>query len=627
MSQSRSHYVIATAGHVDHGKSTLVRALTGIDPDRLAEEKAREMTIDLGYAWLALPNGATLSIVDVPGHERFIKNMLAGVGGIDAALLVVSADEGFMPQTNEHLAILDLLEIERGTVALTKSDLVDDEWLDFMQEDISARLATSRLHDAPIVPVSAVSGDGLEALVSVLQQQLDAAPLALERGSPRLSIDRVFTTTGHGTVVTGTLIDGVMSAGDDFMIYPEARPVRVRGLQVHNRIVERTEPGNRVAVNLAGIAVNDLRRGDLLGRAGEFTPSSRLDVRLSLLPDAPSPIKQDDVFDFFLAAAELPAHVTLLDRDLLDAGDTGWAQLRFSQRVVARSGDRFIARRASPSQTIGGGEVIDPNPARHRRFDADVLSKLETRLKGDPDELTLAAIGRSIVPVESITDPESLSRLVDAGRVALVGGEGRFVAEHGRLAELKTLVLDVIDTYHGEAPFASGIPRQSLRAQLDIGAAFDALIGDMTATNELVDGGTAIRLPQFRITLAPDDRQRADRWLGAIDGEPFAPASPAEFQIEHDMLLALTSLGEIIRAGEGIYVTPAALEQVESVVLGAIDRNGSIDLAGYRDLTQTSRKYAQAMLELLDQRRVTRRVGDRRIRYRSAGNRAQGDDA
>ena len=616
-----------TAGHVDHGKSTLVRALTGIDPDRLAEEKAREMTIDLGYAWLTLPSGATLSIVDVPGHERFIKNMLAGVGGIDAALLVVAADEGFMPQTDEHLAILDLLEIERGVVALAKSDLVDAEWLDFMQEDVRERLTTTRLRDAPIVPVSAISGEGIEPLISAIQHVLADRTESPDRGTPRLSIDRVFSVTGHGTVVTGTLIDGAINLGDELIIYPDGRTVRVRGLQVHNRPVVRADAGNRVAVNLAGIGLDELRRGSLLANPTAFMPSNRLDVRLSLLPDAPSPIRQDDEIDFFLAAAELPAWVTLLDRDRLDPGATGWAQLRFRQPVAAGWGDRFIARRASPSQTIGGGEVVDPNPARHRRFDAAALAMLETRLAGDPDELTMAAIGHSIVPVASLPSPESLARLVASGRVRLLGSDGRFAAERNRLDEIRAVVLDVIGAYHGEASYTAGIPRQLLRPRLEIGAAFDELIDEMATTHEVVDEGATIRLPEFRIALTPDDRHAADRWIAAINEAPFAPPPPAAFQVGSDAFLALTALGEIIKAGEGIFLTPDALMQVEAVVLGAIDQDGSIDLAGYRDLTQTSRKYAQAMLELLDQRRVTRRVGDRRIRYRSAGNRAQGDDA
>lgn len=352
----------------------------------------------------------------------------------------------------------------------------------------------------------------------------------------------------------------------------------------------------------------------------------RLDVRLALLPDAPAPIRQDDEIDVFLAAAELPAHVTLLDRAQLEPGDVGWAQLRFREPLVARWGDRFIARRASPSRTIGGGIVIDPNPVRHRRFDVAVLSMLETRLAGDPDELVMAAVGHSIVPVRSIADAAALTRLIESGRVAQVGN-GEFVVESARLQQLKNAVIDVVGQHHVTAPFSPGASREAVRAHLAIGDAFDALIRDMAAANVIATEGALLRLPDFRIELAPADRQRADRWIFAINDAPFSPPPPGDYQIEQDALLALTSLGEIIRVGEGIYVTPTALEQVELVVLEAIDRNGDIDLAGYRDLAQTSRKYAQAMLELLDQRRVTRRVGDRRIRYKGAGNRAQGDDA
>src|SRR5436190_5787436 len=355
-------YVIGTAGHVDHGKSTLVLALTGIDPDRLQEEKAREMTIDLGFAWLTLPSGREVSIVDVPGHERLIKNMLAGVGGLDAALLVIAADEGPMPQTDEHLDILNLLGVSKGIVVLTKRDLVDDEWLALMQEEVRERLKGSTLQDAPIVPVSARMGQGLDDLREEIDRLLlDTEPRA-DRGRPRLPIDRAFTVAGFGTVVTGTLIDGSLRVGQEVSILPPGLKARIRGLQSHKHKVESIGPGNRVAVNIVGLDVDDLSRGMVLTTPGWLQPTGRVDVYLSLVPDAPAPVEQNDPLDFFTGSAETPARITLLDTERLQPGQSGWAQLRLQELIAAAKGDRYIVRQPSPSLTIGGGQIVDTHP-------------------------------------------------------------------------------------------------------------------------------------------------------------------------------------------------------------------------------------------------------------------------
>src|SRR3954447_12483634 len=336
-------YVIGTAGHVDHGKSTLVLALTGIDPDRLQEEKAREMTIDLGFAWLTLPSGREVSVVDVPGHERFIKNMLAGVGGLDAALLIIAADEGPMPQTEEHLDILHLLGITKGIVALTKRDLVDDEWLDLMQEEVRERLLGTRLEGAPIVPVSARTGQGLDDLRAELDRLLQDTPPRADRGRPRLPIDRAFTISGFGTVVTGTLTDGSLRVGQEVEVVPsDGLRGRIRGLQSHKHKVESIGPGNRVAVNITGVDVDDLSRGMVLANPGWLEPTNRLDIYLNLVSDALAPIEQNQLLDFFTGSAETPARITLRDADRLEPGQSGWAQLRLRDPIAVAKGDRYI---------------------------------------------------------------------------------------------------------------------------------------------------------------------------------------------------------------------------------------------------------------------------------------------
>ncbi|MFQ5576348.1 MAG: selenocysteine-specific translation elongation factor, partial [Anaerolineae bacterium] len=388
--------VIGTAGHVDHGKSTLVRAISGIDPDRLQEEKERGMTIDLGFAWLTLPSGEAVGIVDVPGHIDFIKNMLAGVGSVDAALLVVAADEGTMPQTREHLDILDLLQISTGVVAVTKADLAEDEdWLELVQADVAETLAGTCLADAPIIPVAATTGHGISDLLAALNATLKTSPPRPDKGRPRLFVDRIFTVSGFGTVVTGTLIDGQLSTGQDVEILPRRLKARIRGLQSHKKQVEQAGPGSRVAINLTGLGTDDLKRGDVVTLPGWLEPSQLVDVRLRCLPQTSRPLKHNQTVDVFTGAAEVRAHLRLLGAREIPPGHEGWVQLRLERRIPVVKGDRFIIRRPSPSTTIGGGVVVNPLPRRrHRRFRPQLLKQLETLAHGTPHELLLNALDR-----------------------------------------------------------------------------------------------------------------------------------------------------------------------------------------------------------------------------------------
>src|SRR6266705_2698909 len=383
---------IGTAGHIDHGKSTLVKALTGIDPDRLAEEKERGMTIDLGFAWLKLPGGREVGVVDVPGHEGFIKNMLAGVGGIDAALLVIAADEGVMPQTREHLAILDLLGVRQGVVALTKVDLVDEEWIELVREEVAEQLQPTTLAGAEIIPVSAYTGEGLPALVAQLERIFDETEERQNIARPRLPIDRVFTMTGFGTVVTGTLLDGVFKTGQEVEVQPQGLKTRIRSLQTHGRQVEMTTPGNRVAMNLVNVSRTELERGDVVTLPGQLQRTMLIDARIHLLSDALRPLAHNTLIDFYSGSQEVPAKVRLLDVEELKPGQSAWAQVRLSRPAVIARRDRFILRIPSPSMTIGGGEVIDVHPRYHRRSQPNILATLEQMAQGTPEEIVLAVL-------------------------------------------------------------------------------------------------------------------------------------------------------------------------------------------------------------------------------------------
>jgi selenocysteine-specific elongation factor len=625
-------FVIGTAGHVDHGKSTLVKALTGIDPDRLAEEKARAMTIDLGFAWLTLPGGQSVSVVDVPGHERFIKNMLAGVGGIDAALLVIAADEGPMPQTVEHLAILDLLGVDRGVIVLTKADVVEADWLDLVREEVRELVSTTTLAGAPIVIVSALSGDGLPTLLETLEAVLASSADTLSGSSPRLPVDRVFSVSGFGTVVTGTLSGGEINTGDELRLYPGDRRVRVRGLQSHQEKVSRALPGRRTAVNLSGIATEDVRRGDVLARPGIMAPSLRLDVRLRLLPDAPVALKQNDEVDFFTGAAELPARITLLDRERLEPGESAWVQLRFRAPIAVLRNDRFIVRRPSPSETLGGGEIVDPNPPPHRRFRPETIAALETLAAGAPDEILLQALEQRPIEIKELMTgeaglspkqvEEALAQLIAEGDAVILGGSERapgttdFAVASSLLGSLSRQISEVIRSYHASQPLRPGLAREEARRRLGITQLrlFDDLIATMAGAGELVDDGATLRLPEFRMTLDPARRAAADQYLAAIRAQPYSPPGPHEHGLDPETLAALEYLQEVTRIADGVYFAPEAWDALVQGTLTYIDQNGSMTLSQFRDHFGTSRKYAQAALEYLDQIKYTRRIGDDRVR-------------
>ena len=472
-------YVIGTAGHVDHGKSTLVKALTGIDPDRLREEKEREMTIDLGFAWVALPDGTQLGIVDVPGHRDFIENMLAGVGGIDAALFVVAADEGVMPQTREHLAILDLLGVPGGVIALTKVDMVDDpEWLELVEIELREAVQGTVLADAAIVPVSARMGQGIDILRAALGDFLAHLPPRVDQGHPRLPVDRVFTISGFGTVVTGTLVGGSLHVGDAIELQPDALAGRIRGLQAYKTKLDQAQPGSRVAVNLTGIDKDQVRRGQVLTSPGWLRATTLVDVRFRHLPDASRPLKHNAEVKFFSGAAEAQAHVRLLDADILAPGAEGWVQVRLGEPLALARGDRFILRYPSPGETIGGGVIVDAAPGRRwRRRRPEVIARLETLARGTPAELIAQTL-------ERIGAPARLDALLKRGglpaeetRAALAQAEAEgliYALEGGWWLAAPTYGLllrqlqNELTAFHQAEPLRRGMPREQLRSRLGL---------------------------------------------------------------------------------------------------------------------------------------------------------------
>ena len=636
-------HVIGTAGHVDHGKSVLVKALTGIDPDRLQEEKDRGMTIDLGFAWLTLPSGQEVSIVDVPGHEDFIKNMLAGVGGIELALLVVAADEGVMPQTREHLAILDLLGLASGVVAITKVDLIDDpEWLELVQLEVEELLERTTLAGAPIFPVSALTGEGLPELVDALDGALSNLPPVLPSGRPRLPVDRVFTLAGFGTVVTGTLIAGPLSVGDEVEVVPPLLRARIRGLQTHKKPLERALPGSRVAINLAGVDTRQLQRGDVVTTPGWLQPTRLIDVEMRLLEDAPQPLAHNDPVSLFVGAAQTPSRVRVLGQKVVEPGSTGYAQLRLSHPVALAARDRFIIRRPSPAVTIGGGQVLDPHPRRrHRRFRTEVMKRLRTLAQGIPAEVLLQQLRRlEPLPAQELIQEcqfedrvavEALGTLITKGEILTPGEEVRspewlmhsrrmLISREGweRLRdELTSLLAD----HHRAHPLRRGMPRGACRSQIQgrwrhvSDRAFHGLVAQAVREGVVVDEGAFLRLAGHEITFTAQQKVALESLLAQFAALTYSPPSVAQCQsqVGEEALNALLDQGRLIRVSEDVLFTPEAYQKMEGQVRAFIQREGSITVAQARDLFGSSRRYLLALLEHLDAQGVTRRVGDKRL--------------
>jgi selenocysteine-specific elongation factor len=638
--------VIGTAGHVDHGKSTLIAALTGTHPDRLKEEQEREMTIELGFGWMILPDGQEIGIVDVPGHRDFIENMLAGVGGIDAALLVIAADEGVMPQTREHLAILDLLQIQRGLVIISKVDMVTDpDWLDLVENDIHIALAGTVMETAQTLRVSAKTGLGLDELKQALSDLLRDSPSRLDLGRPRLPIDRVFSIAGFGTVVTGTLSDGHLALGDEIEVLPSALKGRVRGLQTHKKKEDNSIPGSRTALNISGIAVDEITRGEVLVTPGHYQPVRRFDARLRLLKDLSAPLKHNAEVKIFVGTAETVANVRILGAESLAPGDEGWIQFELRDPLVLVRGDRFILRRPSPAETLGGGQVVDPNPKqRHKRFDESVLKGLEALSKGSPAEvlfqaaLSLGAAAVREIVAKARLEPgqaqqsldeclrsgllvalESPRPVPDSESAPISARSDELVIPAPLWFRLKEDILAALAAFHKNMPLKRGMSREELKSRLKLSP---RLLNAALKWLEVKDGALVsnqawLSLPGHAIRFSPTQQAKVATLLKKFADAPYAPPSIKECQAEvgEDVFGALLELGELSLVSPEVAFRRADYERMTARVRETITQNGQVTAGEVRDLFGTSRKFALALLEHMDAIGVTIRDGDfRRLR-------------
>jgi len=630
--------VIGTAGHVDHGKSTLVEALTGIHPDRLKEEQAREMTIELGFGWLTLPNGEEVGIVDVPGHRDFIENMLSGIGGIDAALLIIAADEGVMPQTREHLAILDLLQIPNGLIVLTKTDLAPDSgWLDLVETDIRAAVSKTALKGAPIVRVSAKTKTGLDDLITKLQTLLENKPSRPDLNRPRLPVDRVFSMSGFGTVVTGTLLDGHFAVGDEVEVLPDGLEGRIRGLQTHKKKEELATPGSRTAVNISGVETSAIKRGDVVVHPNQYSATRRIDAHLRLLNDISSPIKHNDEFKFFTGSNESIAALRLLGVEQLNAGEEGWIQLELRDPIVAVRGDRFILRRPSPAETLGGGSVVDHQPkGRHKRFDGNILKSLESLAQGTPADILMEAV--SAVSIASIKESVTRSRLTtdnaESALNELLTNKRVILLEEGvsnlnsdilmisasNWIILQNKTLQMIEAFHKDYPLRRGMSREELKGKLKLSTRmFNSVINKLIKDQQITDHMSHLAMPGHTIKFNEREQAQVTALRRRFEANPFSTPSVKECEAEvgTEVLNALIDLDELKSVSAEVIFRKSDYEIMTTRIQDLISQKGGITLAEVRDMFNTSRKYAQALLEHLDAIGVTVRDGDfRRLRKR-----------
>jgi selenocysteine-specific elongation factor len=610
-------HVVTTAGHVDHGKSSLIAALTGMDPDRLAEEKRRGLTIDLGFAWCTLPGGHEIGFVDVPGHERFVRTMLAGVGPVRLVLFVVAADEGWKPQSEEHLAIVDVLGVDGAVVALTKRDLVDPETVELAAEEIRERLVGTALERTRIVPCSAVTGEGLPELVATLDAMVEAAPRPAEDDRPRLFVDRAFTIRGAGTVVTGTLAGGRLAVGEEVELHPPGRRARIRGLQTHKRAIEVARPVSRVAVNLAGVERADLERGDVLAPPGLWRPTSVLEARIRPVRGLAHPLTARGAFSFHAGSAERDARLRPYGSQEVGP-DGAFARIRLSAPVVLDVGDRFVLRESGRRETVAGGVVLDVEPPA--RPGADPSQRLTARAAAGAGELPALVIAErgaardAEVRLLAGRSPEPDARLVRAGA---------WWVSQSLHASVAMAVRDHLEGFHDANPLRPGEELGAVRTTVEAAVRrervpaepelVDALLDDLDDRGELQREGPIARLPSHRASLAGHEEE-LDRLVAAVASAEPTPPTVNELLasgFSPEVLDAATREGPLVRVSREIVLTAAFVERALDVVREA--GAAGVTVSALREALGTSRKYAVPLLEHLDGRRLTRRVGDVRV--------------
>ncbi len=625
--------ILGTAGHIDHGKTTLIKALTGTDTDRLKEEKLRGITIELGFASLDLPSGQHLGIVDVPGHEKFVKNMVAGATGIDIVVMVIAADEGVMPQTREHMEICTLLGVKYGFVVLTKTDLVDEEWLELAMEDVKDFIRGTFLEDTPIIPVSSTTGDGIPVFIQTLDELSTQIPDRSSSGLFRLPVDRVFTMKGFGTVITGSLISGRIQVGDTIMIYPSKITSKVRGIQVHNQSVNEAEAGMRTAINFQGLEKASVNRGDILANPDSLTAGYMVDVSLNFLSSNNKPAKNRMLVRFHTGTSEVLGNLILLDKEELNPGETSVAQLRLDSPVALVKDDRFVLRSYSPVRTIGGGYVLNPIPQKHKRFKPEIIEGLKGLENSDLTEIISyhvddsGYLGLSFSNLKLMTNsPEkqldnAMQRLLSKKDIIQIDREKKIYIHKNVFERLMKNIKDNLNTYHKANPLKAGMPREELKTKFppDMNSkVFSLVINQMIKGKDIAAEEENVRLADHKVSLGTDQtdikRKIIETYKKSGLTPPYFRELAKTLDVDsaraNDVLMLLVDEGIIIKTKEDLYFHTDAVKDLQNKLVDFLTSKGEITTPQFKDMTGASRKFVIPLIEYFDSKKVTLRIGD-----------------
>jgi selenocysteine-specific elongation factor len=627
--------ILGTAGHIDHGKTSLIKAMTGIDTDRLKEEKERGITIELGFASLDLPGGQHLGIVDVPGHEKFIKNMVAGATGIDIVVMIIAADEGVMPQTREHMEICTLLGVRHGLVAMTKIDLVDEEWLELALEDIRDFSQGTFLENSPILPVSSVNGQGIPELIAALDDIAGDIPPRPPSSLFRLPIDRVFTMKGFGTVITGTLVSGRVKVGDTIMVYPSGITSKVRGLQVHNQSAESAEAGMRTAINFQGIDRAAVQRGEVLSSPGALISSYMVDLSFHYLASNKKPLKNRTLVRLHTGTSEVLGHLVLLEQEELPPGQTAVAQLRLDSPVAIVKDDRFVVRSYSPIRTIGGGQVLNPTPQKHKRLKPEIISGLQHLADDDPEAIIIYHIQQAdysgvsfshLKIMSNLTDKQLytiLQHLLSQRTILQIDKENRLYIHQTTFDQLNQKSAEYLAKYHETNPLKAGMPKEELRSKfprLSNSKLFNLVLNQMIKNKQIVQEENTVRLDSHRVSLGVDQADVREKILKTYQEGGLQPLYfrevvkklDADPKRTKEVLMHLVEEGHIIKTKEDLYFHAKAVAELKKRLVDFLKSHGEITTPQFKEMTGASRKYVIPLIEYFDSKNVTLRVGDSR---------------
>jgi selenocysteine-specific elongation factor len=632
--------ILGTAGHIDHGKTALIKALTGTTTARHKEEKRRGITIELGFAFLDLPGGQRVGIVDVPGHEKFVKNMVAGATGIDIVAMVIAADEGVMPQTREHMEICSLLDVRHGLVVLTKTDLVDEEWLELVVEDVRDFVRGTFLEEAPIVPVSSITGAGIPEFIKTLDELSGRLPGRPPSSLFRLPVDRVFTMKGFGTVITGTLISGQVQVGDMVMLYPSGISSKVRGLQVHNQSVAKAEAGMRTAINFQGLEKAVVNRGDILSNPGALKPSYMIDVSMNYLSSNKKPLKNRTRARFHTGTSEVLGIVVLIDREELPPGETALAQIRVDSPVTVIKDDHFVIRSYSPVRTIGGGNVLNPIPQKHKRFRPDVIEGLKGLMTHDPEEIISYHVqesgyqGVAYADLKIMTSlhekqlQQFVQNLLSKRTIILADRENQTYIHSKSFDTFKSETSEYLSGFHSANPLKTGMSKEELKSKFPgvlSSRLFNLMLNQMIKDNAVVSEDNSVRLASHKVSLGVDQADIRDKVLKAYRENGLTPPYLKElkqtFKIEEslakDVIALLMDQGLIVKAKEDLYFYADAVKDLKQKLVEFLKLHGEISTPQFKEMTGVSRKYLIPLIEYFDAQNVTIRIGDiRKLRNR-----------